>query len=61
MLTLDGLGNYLGIPKAVNAGELPAVDVPSSVTYMVTFEDDNRMIVDIETGTDVWWRFVMIK
>ena len=48
--TLTGLGAYLGLPKAVNAGELPNVDVPESVTYNVTMEDE-MMTVVIEAGT----------
>ena len=49
-VTLTGLGAYLGLPKAMNAGELPNVDVPESVTYTVTMEDD-MMTVVIEAGT----------
>lgn len=60
-LFIDGLGGYVGIPKAVNAGELPGVPVPPNVTYGVTWENDNTVVIDIETGTDVWWRFRMIK
>ena len=41
-ITLTGMGAYLGLPKAVNAGELPNVDVPESVTYNVSF--DNGMM-----------------
>ncbi|MEL0066744.1 MAG: glycoside hydrolase family 16 protein [Gammaproteobacteria bacterium] len=60
-LTIDGFGAYLGIPKAVNAGELPAVPTPPNVTYLITEEGNNRMIVDIESGGGVWWRFIMAK
>lgn len=60
-LLIDGLGGYMGIPKAVNAGELPGVPVPPNVTYVVTWENDNTAIIDVEAGTDVWWRFRMIK
>ena len=52
-VTLTGLGAYLGLPKAVNAGELPNVDVPESVTYNVTMEED-MMTVVIEAGTGVF-------
>ena len=55
-LTLTGLGAYLGLPKAVNAGELPNVDVPESVTYTVTLEE-NTMTVVIEAGTGVFWTY----
>ena len=66
MLTINGLGGYLGLPKAVNDGELGNPDNPGTATgstvYMVEFSDnDTRMIVDIESGTNVWWRFVMEK
>ncbi|MDM7860386.1 glycoside hydrolase family 16 protein [Alteromonas sp. ASW11-36] len=60
-LLIDGLGGYMGIPKAVNAGELPAVSVPANVTYEVTWENDNTVIIDIEAGPGVWWRYRMIK
>ena len=55
-LTLTGLGAYLGLPKAVNAGELPNVDVPESVTYTVTLEE-NVMTVVVEAGTGVFWTY----
>ena len=58
-LTLTGLGAYLGLPKAVNAGELPNVDVPESVTYNVTLED-GFMTVVIEAGTGVFWTYKLV-
>lgn len=60
-LLIDGLGGYMGIPKANNDGELPAVSAPPSITYEVTWEDDNTVVIDIESGTNVWWRYRMIK
>ncbi len=60
-LLLNGLGAYMGIPKAVNAGEIPAVPTPANVTYQVTWENDNKVIIDIEAGPGVWWRYQMIK
>ncbi|WP_100658585.1 glycoside hydrolase family 16 protein [Alteromonas flava] len=60
-LLIDGLGGYMGIPKAVNAGELPNVAVPPNVSYLVTWENDNTVILDIEAGPDVWWRYRMVK
>ena len=39
-------------PKAVNAGELPNVDVPESVTYSMMA--GNMMTVIIEAGTGVF-------
>ncbi|MDT0595040.1 glycoside hydrolase family 16 protein [Glaciecola petra] len=66
ILTINGLGGFLGIAKAVNDGELGNPDNPGTATgstvYMVEFSDnDTRMVVDIESGTNVWWRFVMEK
>ena len=58
-LTLTGLGAYLGLPKAVNAGELPNVDVPESVTYNVTMGDGSLTVV-IEAGTGVFWTYKLV-
>jgi hypothetical protein len=58
-VTINGTGAYLGIPKAVNSGELTSPgDAPEFVTYIVGFENDGElMVVDIEAGAGVWWRF----
>jgi len=58
-VTLTGLGAYLGIPKGVNAGQLPDVDVPESVTYSVT-QEDGFMTVVIETGTGTFWTYKLV-
>ena len=61
-ITVNGTGSYLGIPKANNVGELASpVDAPASITYNVTFENANRMIVGIEAGAGVHWTFTMVK
>ncbi|MEX0290694.1 MAG: hypothetical protein AB3N14_16430, partial [Flavobacteriaceae bacterium] len=61
-LKLTGAGAYLGLPKAVNAGELPNVEVPDMVTYQVTLsEDGNSMDVVIEAGTGVFWQYKMVR
>lgn len=60
-MTIDGFGSYLGIPKAVNAGELPAVQTPPNVTYQIEPDGNNRMTVSVESGTGVWWQFKMLK
>jgi hypothetical protein len=60
-LTIGGAGSYVGLPKAVNAGELPNVSVPSSVTYNVTFEGSNSATLIIETGSGVFWTFKLVK
>jgi hypothetical protein len=60
-ITIYGLGAYLGLPKAVNAGELPNVAVPENVTYNVTLVDDNTMTVSVEAGSGVWWNYKLVK
>ncbi|AXG71413.1 PKD domain protein [Kordia sp. SMS9] len=61
-VTINGTGSYLGIPKATNTGEIanPA-DAPSSITYDVTFIDDNTITVQIEAGGGVFWTYKLIK
>ena len=57
-VTINGKGAYIGLPKAVNAGELPNVAVPNSVAYNVDLSDDkNSATVTIEAGGGVWWTF----
>ena len=60
-LTLTGLGAFLGLPKAVNAGELtnPDIAVPESRTYSVT-QNGDEMTVVIECGTGLFWTFKMV-
>jgi hypothetical protein len=60
-LVIDGFGAYVGIPKAVNEGELPGVSVPTSVTYNVEFENTNTMNVSIEAGPGVWWQYTLVR
>ena len=62
-ITLNGIGAYLGIPKAVNGAELASpAEAPASVTYNVALMKNNTvMIVDINVGGDAWWRFKLIK
>jgi hypothetical protein len=61
-ITLNGQGAYLGIPKAINTGELSSpADAPTSVTYNVTFIDDNTITVEIEAGAGVYWTYKLIK
>jgi len=56
-VTLNGTGAYIGLAKANNAGELPNVAVPSSITYNVTFLDANTISVYIESGAGVFWQY----
>jgi hypothetical protein len=60
-LTLNGTGAYIGLPKAVNGGELPGVAVPASRTYLVSALTASSMTVDIEVGGGAWWRFRLQK
>ena len=64
-LTLTGEGAFMGLAKANNAGELPNVDVPTSITYTITeFVRDGaakRLVLDVECGTGVWWRFKFVS
>lgn len=62
-LTVSGSGAYVGIPKANNVGELPNVPVPASITYTVSFEDNDTMNIYIETGTGsgVFWQYKLIR
>ena len=62
LLTISGLGAYIGLPKATNSGEInnPA-DAPSSITYIVDLVDNSTAIIDIEAGPGVWWRYKLVK
>ncbi len=61
-VTVNGTGAYLGIPKANNAGELPNVAVPSSITYNITLSNnDTRMTLIIEAGAGVFWTFELVR
>ncbi|WP_298895027.1 hypothetical protein [uncultured Psychroserpens sp.] len=60
-LTLNGVGAYIGLPKANNQGELPNVAVPSSITYNVTLVDSNTIEVYVESGSGVFWQYKLVK
>ncbi|NVJ87664.1 MAG: hypothetical protein HWE15_15280 [Algoriphagus sp.] len=64
-LTLSGIGAHIALPKVGNAGELPNVDVPESITYKVVSltEQDGvkKMTLHIEAGSGVWWTFKLIS
>ena len=60
-ITLNGTGAYLGLPKAVNGGELPNVAVPSSIIYDITLSDNNnRMEVIIDVG-GAFWTYQLVR
>jgi hypothetical protein len=61
-ITITGSGSYLGLPKANNAGELPKVPVPNSITYKVTLTDSNNtMNIVIESGSGVFWSYKLVR
>ncbi|WP_298778935.1 hypothetical protein [uncultured Polaribacter sp.] len=61
-LTVNGLGAYIGLPKANNAGELPNVAVPSSITYDIVLSNNNtEMEVIVEAGSGVFWTYKLVK
>ncbi|WP_324720406.1 hypothetical protein [Salinimicrobium sp. HB62] len=60
-ITLNGKGSFLGISSAVNAGILPNVPVPESITYNVSFsENGNVMNVSLNWG-DGFWTYKLLK
>ena len=61
-LTLNGVGAFVGLPKATNNGEIgnPA-DAPATTTYNVSFIDDNTISVTIEFAGGAWWSFKLVK
>jgi hypothetical protein len=62
-LTLNGSGAHVGLPKAMNAGELPNVAVPDAVTYQVEAlpSDGSAMTIYVESGAGVFWTFDLVK
>ncbi|WP_156033097.1 hypothetical protein [Sediminibacter sp. Hel_I_10] len=60
-VTLNGIGAYIGLAKANNQGELPNVDVPSSITYNVSFVDANTINVNVDVGGGVFWQYKLIR
>lgn len=61
-LKINGSGAYIGLPKVNNAGELPAVAVPASITYNVTLSaDKNTMNVVIEAGSGTFWSYKLVR
>ncbi|MNY49907.1 hypothetical protein D3C86_1853720 [compost metagenome] len=61
-LKINGSGAYIGLPKVNNAGELPNVAVPASITYNVTLSNNNNtMNVVIEAGSGVFWSYKLVR
>ncbi len=62
LLTVNGIGAHIGLAKVINGAEInnPA-NAASSITYQVSFANNNNtMIADINFGPG-WWRFVYEK
>ena len=61
-LTINGLGAYIGLPKAVNGSELASpADTPNSIIYNAYLNDDGTMDVTVEAGAGVWWNYVLTR
>ncbi|WP_178985908.1 PKD domain-containing protein [Winogradskyella helgolandensis] len=62
-VTLNGLGAFLAVPKAINNDELTDIaDTPTSVTYNVTLSNfDTEMYVSIDVGDGVFWQYYFVK
>ena len=61
-LTINGLGAYIGLPKAVNGAEIASpAEAASSITYNAYLNDDGTMDVTVEAGAGVWWNYVLIR
>ena len=60
-MTINGLGSFLGLAKAVNGAELadPAA-APASVTYNVVELIDGSLTIRIDVGGG-WWEFELAK
>jgi hypothetical protein len=60
-LTLNGVGAYLGLAKAINGAELTSpLNAPNSITYIVSSVTSTELTVEINAGNG-WWRFKFIK
>lgn len=61
-ITINGTGSYLGLPKVNNAGELPNVPVPNTITYNVVLSNNNNtMTVSIAEPGGVYWTYKLIR
>ena len=60
--TINGVGAYVGLAKAVNGSELSSPgDAPEAVVYNVSFVDSNTINVNIEAGAGVFWQYKLVK
>jgi hypothetical protein len=63
-LTISGKGAHVGIPKAVNTGEINnGAAIPDELTYVVEAlpSDGSAITVYIESGSGVFWTFDLVK
>ncbi len=61
-LTLSGEGAHIGLAKVVNGAELNSPsEAPPSVTYNVATLDGDNLTVTIESLTDNWWQFNLVR
>ena len=60
-VTLNGVGAYLGIPKAFTGGELtnPA-EAPASITYELAFSDSGRVMTVVVNIGGGFWTYKMV-
>ena len=64
-ITVNGKGNYLGLAKVINGGELAApADAPDGITYEVVVNADT-LIADIAIktadGTPAYWHYRFVR
>ena len=60
-ITITGAGSHIGLAKAVNGAELPAVAVPDSIVYDVVALEGDSMTVTIDVGGGAWWTFRLAR
>ena len=62
-ITLDGVGAYLVLAKAINGGELASpADAPGSVTYIASLSADGLTLeLDIEVAGGGHWSFKLAR
>jgi hypothetical protein len=63
-LTISGTGAHVGLPKAVNTGEISnGAAIPDEMTYIVEAlpSDGSAITVYVESGSGVFWTFDLVK
>ena len=60
-LTLDGVGAYIGLSKAINGEEISnSNDAAASIVYTISAMTATTMTLDINVGAG-WWRYELVK